>query len=421
MHILHSITLVLCLLSTALFSSDKKQSILSSLAISLSKALSLAPYAPSIQSCDPHTVAPKDLWPLIEEYSATNPYLFNDNPTYSCQECGAITSIWHPNNNQWATACADASIKVWDRKTKKVTATLQDSDEPYATTSMDYSPEGKLLAATHTNGRTTLWTPENSKKLCRLYTHADKAIFNKEGTQLVVAPNKDRPEIMALWDIESPHAGIAPHSYTTATVTNRYDKQAFVTSQLTLLNATTVIACHINRSTASTYIRLYDTRSLERKAPTVTAQAGAKVACLDEKTIMYNDNNSLYLIDLRIPIAHHWIRAIELKNNRTIISFDCSKDRQTVLVESHKGAGKKLKHYIEAYDIQTGTCIRLFAKALPLLNAKTPQDYDRVLDEKSRVIPSRPTFSPDSLAFVSTHRAINLWEQQALHEALSKK
>src|SRR5207245_11446011 len=58
----------------------------------------------------------------------------------------------------------DDAIRLWDPATGKELRQLQGS-------TMTFSPDGRILAATHKDGYVRLWDPATAKEICRITAH----------------------------------------------------------------------------------------------------------------------------------------------------------------------------------------------------------------------------------------------------------
>ncbi|NIP95075.1 MAG: hypothetical protein GWO24_17160, partial [Akkermansiaceae bacterium] len=90
-----------------------------------------------------------------------------------------------------------AHITLRDRRTGAIRHRLEGHER--AVSSVDYSPDGKLLASTGNDWTVRLWNPESGELLRVLYRHGragDRVVFSRDGTRLAAI----FPGIVKVWD-----------------------------------------------------------------------------------------------------------------------------------------------------------------------------------------------------------------------------
>jgi WD40 repeat protein len=94
-------------------------------------------------------------------------------------------------------------ILIWDAKTGRQIASLDEHQEPIGdTSSLHFSPSGKLLASAGYDGQVILWNTRSWKSVKRLLGHGmvRDLTFSPDGKRLVSASDDNW---CRLWDVDS--------------------------------------------------------------------------------------------------------------------------------------------------------------------------------------------------------------------------
>lgn len=109
-----------------------------------------------------------------------------------------------PNTNRQLLATSggtDGSIKVWDISKKKIIATFPGHSG--AVSSVDFSPDGRILASAGYDGVIKLWVVDSGREFHTLFRHSRavySVAFSPDGTTLA-SGSKDKTT--KLWDVSS--------------------------------------------------------------------------------------------------------------------------------------------------------------------------------------------------------------------------
>jgi WD40 repeat protein len=391
--------IVLSLCANNVSAGDQKQSKLSAFSnFSLVKAFSLAPHAPEKKSFDPLAVTLPDIWNIIEEYQAHNPHLFNKKSVHFFNGGWIYDTSWHPDGVRFAAARRSGGIKIWNRKTKQ-RITLADTHKSH--TAIAYSNKGRL-ASISDNGDIKIWAPDidkNKRPSAAWSTHRhDSLLFFDQNDTYLFSANMmwaGPLEQIKIWDIETQKQVVA-------------SERGYMTSQLAWLNNTTLIACQCYDEKK---IRLYDIRNMQvirSFYARFNKESKKQVAVLDDRTLLYNNSDSLRFLDLR---KNESLPILEQKDKKEILSINVINEEQVVIMESVNNNKRfRQQNSLEAYDLQTGELINVIAQ-------KNISHFSSDFEPIENLC---PMLSPCGKAILASHAFdIYLWEQPSLLNALS--